>query len=333
MASSAVHTFTDPDAYHAAIRDTHAEGIITGRGDFRAELTAVRLDRLSLQRIEETIPRIAYSAIDPQVFGVVFPTGPDQQAYVSGVEVSSGEIIVYRAGSEGYNRTSAGCRWGALALPHEDFATAGQAIIGRQLTAPPVTRRIKPPSALLLRLLNLHEAVGHLAKNAPDILAKPEVGRAIEHGLVEAMVSCLAGGDQVEVRNTHRHHAMVMRRLERALEANSEGPLYMAELSAAAGVSHRTLRICCQEHLGMGPKRYLLLRRMHLARRALRRADPEATTVTEIATTYGFWELGRFAVTYRSLFGESPSAALKRPPEDPKPRETSGSPWNFAKSA
>jgi AraC-like DNA-binding protein len=56
------------------------------------------------------------------------------------------------------------------------------------------------------------------------------------------------------------------------------------------------------------------MRRMHLARRALRAADP--TVTTQIATDYGFWELGRFSVGYRSLFGESPSASLRRPPED-----------------
>jgi AraC-like DNA-binding protein len=62
----------------------------------------------------------------------------------------------------------------------------------------------------------------------------------------------------------------------------------------------------------MGPKRYLLLRRMHLARRALRNAAPDATTVTDIATRYGFWQLGRFAVEYQSVFGESPSVTLHR---------------------
>jgi AraC-like DNA-binding protein len=101
-----------------------------------------------------------------------------------------------------------------------------------------------------------------------------------------------------------------MRRFRRAAEDNPDLPLYIPELCAAIGVSDRTLRACCREQLGMSPKRYLLLRRMHLARRALREAVRSPTTVTEIATQFGFWELGRFAVRYRSLFGESPSATL-----------------------
>jgi len=117
------------------------------------------------------------------------------------------------------------------------------------------------------------------------------------------------------------------------LETNADRTLYVAELCAATGASDRTLRVCCQEHLGMSPMRYLWLRRMHLARRALRIADPGATTVTEIATSYGFWELGRFSVAYRSLFGEAPSAALRRPAEDPRSQKNIGSPWQLPESA
>ena len=70
--------------------------------------------------------------------------------------------------------------------------------------------------------------------------------------------------------------------------------------------------MCCHEQFGMGPKHYLLLRRLHLARRALRKAAPDATTVADIATRYGFWHFGLFAGEYQSLFGESPSVTLHR---------------------
>jgi AraC-like DNA-binding protein len=66
----------------------------------------------------------------------------------------------------------------------------------------------------------------------------------------------------------------------------------------------------------MSPLRYLWLRRMHLAHRRLIMADQTKTTVTELAAELGFWELGRFSVQYRALFGEPPSATLRRPPDD-----------------
>jgi AraC-like DNA-binding protein len=199
-----------------------------------------------------------------------------------------------------------------MSLEPENLAAAGEAIIGHGLVPATFARCLTPPTLALSRLRELHEAAGHLAKTAPDILAKPEVARAIEQALVEAMVFCLADTHSKDVRNVQRNRARVMRRIEEVLMAHPDEPFYMPELAARVGTSYWTLRDCCLEYLGISPKRYLWLRRMHLARRALRRADSERTTVTEIAADYGFWELGRFSVAYRSLFGESPSVALRR---------------------
>lgn len=107
----------------------------------------------------------------------------------------------------------------------------------------------------------------------------------------------------------------------------------MTELCAAVGATYWTLRDCCVEYLGMSPKRYLWMRRMNLARRALQGADAENTTVTEVATNYGFWELGRFSVAYRSQFGESPSAALHRPSDVPHPSENASLDPKITRSA
>ena len=106
---------------------------------------------------------------------------------------------------------------------------------------------------------------------------------------------------------------MVMRRFYRAVGERHDRALYIPELCSEIAVSERTLRVCCEEQLGTSPKRYLLLRRMNLARRALREGAATATTVTEIATRYGFWQFGRFSGEYRSLFGELPSTTLARP--------------------
>jgi hypothetical protein len=112
--------------------------------------------------------------------------------------------------------------------------------------------RIRPLPQLMSRLLSLHEAAGHLAKAAPDILAHPEVARAMEQALVRTMVLCLSGGETAETSSAHHRHAVIMRRLEELLEANPDRTLYTAELSSAAGVSGRTLRALLPRASGHG---------------------------------------------------------------------------------
>jgi AraC-like DNA-binding protein len=274
-----------------------------------------------MQRTAENLPRVLNIETHSKRAAIIFAADQGQPPiHVSGIALARGEVLVWDSGLPGHHRSAAACQWGAMSLALEDLAVAGNAIIGRELAPPPFPRRITPSAPVLTRLLNLHEAAAQLAKTAPHILAETEVGRAIEHSSVEATVRCFATGNAVDERSVFRHHTRVMRQLEEFLQANPEGPLYIAELCTAVGVSYPTLRASCQEHLGMSPKRYLWLRRMHLARYALLRANPEIATVTEIATNFGFWELGRFAVEYRLLFGESPSTTLRHPSQGLDPR-------------
>jgi AraC-like DNA-binding protein len=319
MPSSSVHTFTDPHPYQAAIRASEVEVLVTAKGDFRAELTKIDLHRLWLQRGRESLPRVFHSSVSKQRAPIVFLAGADQAAMQhSGMDVAPSEIVVDGWGSTHHIRSWGPSQWGAMSLTPDDLAAAGYALAGRELTVPAVTHLLRPSAPLMSRLLHLHGNAERLAKTTPDILAKPEVARALEQALVDAMVRCLAESTPVEMGASGHHHSRVIARFEDLLAANAGRPLYLAEICAALGVSERTLRVCCQKHLGMGPVRYLWLRRMHFARRALSRANPVTTTVTDIATEFGFWELGRFSVEYRALFGEPPSASLRRPPDDPR---------------
>lgn len=127
------------------------------------------------------------------------------------------------------------------------------------------------------------------------------------------MIDCLHNGEVDEDRAALRQHTAIMRRFYRVIEQNGDEPLYIRQPCKELGTSLRSLSGCCREHLGMGPKRYLLLRRMNMVRRALQRASLSETSVTETATRYGFWQFGRLAVEYKARFGESPSATFARP--------------------
>lgn len=89
-------------------------------------------------------------------------------------------------------------------------------------------------------------------------------------------------------------------------------PLRLADLCKATGVSERTLRSAFSEAFGMGPSRYLRLRRLYLLRAALAVADHRHDTVMAIAMRFGYSDCGRMASEYYALFGEYPSATLLR---------------------
>jgi len=200
-----------------------------------------------------------------------------------------------------------------MSLPVADMISVGAAMAGLDLTPPKDPLILTPLPAAMARLQRLHAVAGQLAEDAPEVIAHQEAARGLEQALIKALVGCLGEGSADEDRLAQRRHSLIMRRFWQAVEENSEQPLYIPELCTTIGVSDRTLRVCCQEQLGMGPKHYLLLRRMNLARRAFRASSPGVTTVTGIATQYGFWQFGRFAGEYKTLFGETPSASLHRP--------------------
>ena len=86
----------------------------------------------------------------------------------------------------------------------------------------------------------------------------------------------------------------------------------VVDVCAKLEVSDRALRLCCNEHLGIGPHRYLHLRQLHLTRRALRYSSPGVTRVSDVARRYGFGGSGRFSAAYREQFGELPSETIRR---------------------
>jgi len=103
-----------------------------------------------------------------------------------------------------------------------------------------------------------------------------------------------------------------VRCVERFFRTHISEGVSVAQLSDVAGVSERSLRNAFHDVYTTSPKRYIKLWQLHQVRRTLRSAEVPGGTVTQAATSHGFSELGRFAVAYKSLFGEAPSETLNK---------------------
>ena len=132
----------------------------------------------------------------------------------------------------------------------------------------------------------------------------------------EILATALAPGlPAIPPGRAAREAMRVHREAEAYLRANLDRPIYRDDLCTALGVSRRKLHDAFAAVVGMSPPAYLKLRRLVLARRALRAGDGSRPLVKSVALSHGFWHLGYFARDYRALFGELPSQTVTRPGE------------------
>ncbi len=232
---------------------------------------------------------------------------------VRGLQMRPGDWMCLSPRMQSHHRTPGPVDYVALTLDADALANAA---IG--LTGAPVAvtggKVLRLPEQLGAWLMSVIEAATRAAVTTDGIFASPLAADALEHALLRPMIMCLMHGKVVGQDIPHGWRASVAKRFEEAVEANLENPPTIPELCRSIGVSERALRVLCQEQLGVSPLRFMMLRRLHLTRRILMRADPRRASVTQVAMDHGFWEMGRFAATYRAHFGESPSATLRRSP-------------------
>ena len=90
-------------------------------------------------------------------------------------------------------------------------------------------------------------------------------------------------------------------------------PWSTVRLATEVHLSVRALQEGFRREVGMPPMSYVRDVRLHRARDLLRVADPDRTTVAQVAARVGIAHAGRFAAAYRDAFGELPSETLNAP--------------------
>lgn len=139
------------------------------------------------------------------------------------------------------------------------------------------------------------------------------LGAQLDHGLMTSLLFLQPNNYWPQLRArmapaVPRH----VRLAEEYIRAHPDEDIGMEKLAALCGTSPRTLYAAFKLHRGVSPMQMLRDIRLERARDDLLRQTEQTTSVTDTALRWGFTHLGRFAVSYKKRFGESPYQTLRR---------------------
>jgi AraC-like DNA-binding protein len=137
-------------------------------------------------------------------------------------------------------------------------------------------------------------------------------------------IDCWTAAEAETFSARGRTASHLVQQAEALILESVDEPLHVSALCDIIGVSERALRKAFHRVHGNSPCRHLRMLRLSRARRALLSADAALASVTEIAMSFGFAELGRFSVEYKKAYGESPSQTLSRGPLPGSLRDIAG---------
>ena len=307
-------SFTDCDGFSELLRHEDAEIIQTGSGRFSNELLLAPLETTLFRYGVRSTPWIARATGYAGHVSLLLDLHYRQPVLINGLRKDgSRSLTLYGSSAEHHSVVVDPGQYAYIPFPIAQLEAAAQAA---QLSRLPVTdggcALLTPGSRQFSHLCETVQSIRRLAEQSPEAFLQEETKSAIERALTTALILALSSCEK-EGRAVHAaERSRILRRAQDYLHDRYHQPVYMLELCAAVGAPERTVRDVFLRQLGIPPMRYLKLRRLNDARAMLKLGDPPTTSVKAVALTAGFWDLGRFAVDYKSLFGESPSTTLMK---------------------
>jgi AraC family ethanolamine operon transcriptional activator len=298
-------THYDFEEFAAAIKDADGRVMLTRMETPEWRTSYFELGPLGFQLGFEASGIIHEAALRPGGMAMFVPLRNPTAITWNGRPCDAESVILQSPGGEFCCTSVAANEWASLFIPASFFGErSNHATSGCQF--------IVPPRSDLDRFVALVQRIATATRLHPEVFDSSASAIAADE-LAQVMLSLFT--PEPPRASSDRGRPVIPRErilapIRELLATRRSARVSIHDLTAAAGVSERTLRTVFCDHYGVAPKRYLKLRVLHQVRAALRAADPETTTVTSIATQFGVWELGQFASEYRQHFGELPSATL-----------------------
>lgn len=168
---------------------------------------------------------------------------------------------------------------------------------------------VKAELELQQRLLRTVEFAEAAARRGHDLSAGLAVAASEAGAALARLLSCTEAPSVPSPASGDRRN--IVDAALAILETKPHGPVSISAICGVLGVGERTLERAFQECLGVNPRAYERERRLRAAH-GLLLTEGNHLSITDIAMSFGFWHLGRFAGAYTALFGCPPSETRRR---------------------
>jgi AraC-like DNA-binding protein len=301
------HTVTtDGDEFMVAVPGASGRLVRAGRGNDRASVTSYAIGDVRMAVLDIGFPAAAEAeVVGDSVILATMLRAPGDGSW-DGVTLVPGRTFVYPAGASHHGADPAGLRFALTVLPWTTFESAATDL---GVDPSPGTNKHVVEGGPLPGIF------APLERNFASVELPPTVDGILADRLLDSAVRTLCVADPSPRRRTIRRweDADLVHEALDYLDRTGNWMVPVLTLCRHVGVSERRLQVGFAAMLGMAPAAFMRHRALQAAHRALRDADPTTNEVSAIARGCGFEHLGRFAGYYRAVYGEPPSATLRRP--------------------
>ena len=297
--------FTDYDAFASSVREANMTFRLTSLEVPRWTLRYESVKNIGLQQGFEGGGTIAEGVTRTDGWAFYYQSHTGQ---FNGQVMNPDEVFTAPPGSEFCLTCKPSHGWITVFIPTPLLFPSWPEL---EFASRAMPRILKPPPHVLRRFKSLVHRFLSTADAQPRIWDHPDALVAYRNELLSAVQDLFAEGRHSTNPHFPRWRDLAQSTLELAMSRSGQS-LSIPEMAQHIGVPERTLRTAFNRNYGVSPKEYLRIQRLYQARRLLRAGSQDQTTVTEIAFSLGFWELGRFAGAYHRLFGERPSETLRK---------------------
>jgi len=286
-----------------------------GRGTFNADINVFTAPEATLYIATVNTRSSTLADLHEDYTAFVFPLSWQGEFVINGEEVNASSIYAPVDGTlfqvYGDQRETV-----AVALPREDFLATIAALGGVDVDGVQFNGGSIETAASLMASArrSLSTMIAEYARASRCNELPPGTGEMLTSNIVGILTDLYLQSRPVPVPKVRvpARLGRIVRKAEDYFAEKQPGPVSLADLCAATGVSQGTLYHAFMVMCGNSPIAYFKKRRLTDARLALLDSGPVRRLVKRAALDAGLTHFGRFSAEYRELFGESPTTTLNK---------------------